>query len=403
MTPLAAASLDELVALDADHHMAVFGRAPVAFVRGSGTELYDTTGRRYLDFLSGLAVVSLGHAHPGVAAALAEQAATLVHVSNLFYNDLQPRLARRLDTMLGGGGRLFFTNSGAEANECAIKLARRHGQSRFGRERFHVVAMLGGFHGRTLATLAATGKPQMHEVFQPLPEGFRHVAFGDEAGLEAALDSRTAAVIVEVVQGEGGVVPADLDYLRAVRRACDEREVLLMVDEIQTGLGRTGEWFGFEHAGIRPDIVTLAKALGNGMPIGACWARAEVASAFAVGDHGSTYAGQPLAARAALAVLDELERIDAPARARNRGERLAGALGALAGVESVRGRGLLLAAELASGLDAKVVNAALLEAGVVANAVTPTALRFAPPLTVTEAEIDEAVAIVGRVLEEAAR
>jgi predicted acetylornithine/succinylornithine family transaminase len=391
-------SLDELVALDAAHHMAVFGRAPVAFVRGRGTELFDSDGRRYLDFLSGLAVVSLGHSHPAVAAAIADQAETLLHVSNLFYNDIQPRLAARLDARLGGGGRLFFTNSGAEANECAIKLARRYGQRNFGRERFHVVGMLGGFHGRTLATLAATGKPQMHEAFQPLPEGFRHVAFGDIDALDGALDARSAAVIVEVVQGEGGVVPAELGYLRDLRRLCDEREVLLIVDEIQTGLGRTGAWFGFEHAEIRPDIVTLAKALGNGMPIGACWARAEVASAFAVGDHGSTYAGQPLAARAALAVLDELERIDAPGLARKQGERLADGLRTVRGVEAVRGLGLLLAAELGDAVDAKAMNASLLAHGLVANAVTPTALRFAPPLTVNDAEIDEAVAIVDSVL-----
>lgn len=396
-------TFDELVALDAEHHMAVFGRAPVAFVRGCGTELFDTEGRRYLDFLSGLAVVSVGHANAAVAAAISEQAATLLHVSNLFYNDQQPRLAARIDSMVGGGGRVFFTNSGAEANECAIKLARRYGQKHFGADRFHVVAMLGGFHGRTLATLAATGKPQMHEVFQPLPEGFRHVAFGDEHALAGALDERTAAVIVEVVQGEGGVVPADVEYLRALRDRCDEREVLLIVDEIQTGLGRTGTWFGFEHAGIRPDIVTLAKALGNGVPIGACWARAEVAAAFAVGDHGSTYAGQPLAASAALAVLDELERIDAPACARRQGERLGRALAAVPGVCEVRGRGLLLAAELMPGLDAKQVNGALLAAGLVANAVTATALRFAPPLTVTDSEIDEAVAIVARVMTAANR
>lgn len=397
---MSAMSFDELVALDAGHHMAVFGRAPVAFVRGEGTELFDSEGKRYLDFLSGLAVTSLGHAHPGVAAAIAEQAHTLLHVSNLFYNDVQPRLVARIDARLGGGGKVFCTNSGAEANECAIKLARRYAQLHFGAERFHVIGMLGGFHGRTLATLAATGKPQMHEAFQPLPEGFRHVAFGDLDALAGALDGRAAAVLVEAIQGEGGVVPADVGYLRDLRRLCDEREVLLVVDEIQTGLGRTGEWFGFDHAGIRPDIVTLAKALGNGMPIGACWARDEVAAAFSRGDHGSTYAGQPLAARAALAVLDELERIDAPGLARKQGERLAAALGAVEGVVDVRGRGLLLAAELEAGLDSATVNLALLRAGLVANAVTPTALRFAPPLLVRDGEIDEAAAIVGRVVAE---
>lgn len=394
------AAFEELRALDEAHHMHVFGRAPVCFVRGEGTRLYDIDGREYLDFLSGIAVTNLGHAHPAVAEAIAQQARTLLHVSNLFLNDIQPHLAQRVDALLGGGGRCFFANSGAEANECAIKLARRYGQSRFGPERFHVVGLLGGFHGRTLAALAATGKPQMHETFMPLPEGFRHVPFGDLDALAGALDDRAAALIIEVIQGEGGVVPADLDHLVEIRRLCDEREVLLIVDEIQTGLGRTGRWFGFEHAGIRPDVVTLAKALGNGMPIGACWARAEVADAFVPGDHGSTYAGQPLAARAALAVLDELARIDAPARAHAQGERLRAALAAVPGVQAVRGRGLLLAAELGPGADAKAVNLALLGAGVVANAVTPTALRFAPPITVSDDEIDRAVATLAAVLEE---
>ncbi len=396
-------TFDELVALDAEHHFQVFGRAPVAFVRGEGTELFDTEGRRYLDFLGGLAVVALGHANPAVAAAIADQASTLLHVSNLFYNDLQPRLAARLDGLLGGGGRLFFQSSGAEANECAIKLARRYGQRNFGPDRFHVVSMLGGFHGRTLATLAATGKPQMHEAFQPLPEGFRHVAFGDLDATAAAIDGRTAAVMIEVIQGENGVVPADLTFVAELRRLCDEREVLLIVDEIQTGMARTGTWFGFEHAGVRPDVVTMAKALGNGMPIGACWARDEVAAAFGIGDHGSTYAGQPLAARAALAVLDEMERLDAPGLARKQGGRLAGALEAVPGIESVRGRGLLLAAELAGGVDATAVNAHLLARGLVANAVTPTAMRFAPPLTVSDAEIDAAVAVLVTVLAEVGR
>jgi acetylornithine/succinyldiaminopimelate/putrescine aminotransferase len=225
------------------------------------------------------------------------------------------------------------------------------------------------------------------------------VPYGDADALAAAIDDRTAAVVIEVVQGEGGVIPAATEFLRDVRRLCDEREALLIVDEIQTGLGRTGEWFAFQHAGITPDVVTLAKALGNGVPIGACWARAEVAEAFDAGDHGSTYAGQPLAARAALAVLDELARIDAPAAARRQGERLRAALAATPGVAEVRGLGLLLAAELAPGLDARQVNLALLAQGLVANAVTPTAIRFAPPLNVTDEEIDAAVAIVRRVLD----
>ena len=291
-------SLAEAQALDSEHVMQTYGRLPVSFVRGEGTFLFDSDGRRYVDFLSGLAVTSLGHAHPDVAAAIADQAQTLLHVSNLYYNDLQPQLAARLDALLGGGGRVFFANSGAEANECAIKLARRYGQRNGGPERYHVISAYGSFHGRTLTTLAATGQPQKQETFQPLPSGFRQVQFEDIDALANTLDDRVTAVMLEPVQGEGGVNPAAPEYLQAVRRLCDEREALLILDEVQTGLGRTGRWFGFEHSGIRPDIVTLAKALGNGVPIGACWARAEVAAAFQPGDHATTFGGQPFAARA---------------------------------------------------------------------------------------------------------
>jgi predicted acetylornithine/succinylornithine family transaminase len=392
--------LETLQALDAEHVMQTYARLPVAFVRGEGTLLFDSEGKRYLDFLGGLAVTSLGHAHPVVADAIAEQARTLLHVSNLYYNDQQPRLAQRLDALLGGGGRVFFGNSGAEANECAIKLARRYGQANGGRDRFHVISAYASFHGRTLTTLAATGQPQKQETFHPLPEGFRQVSYVDLDALAAALDERACAVLLEAVQGEGGVNPAPPEYLRAVRALCDEREALLIFDEVQTGLGRTGRWFGFEHAGVRPDIVTMAKALGNGVPIGACWARADVAAAFAPGDHASTFGGQPLAARAALAVLDVMEAEAVPERAEKAGERLRAALESLAGVAEVRGLGLLLAAELTPGIDAKDVAGRLLDAGLVVNAVTPSALRFAPPLLVTDAEIDEAVELVAATLAE---
>jgi predicted acetylornithine/succinylornithine family transaminase len=392
---------EELRALDAEHVMQTYARVPVAFVRGEGTVLWDSEGNRYLDFLGGLAVTSLGHAHPAVAEALAEQARTLLHVSNLYYNDVQPQLAARLDGLLGGGGRVFFANSGAEANECAIKLARRYGQTNGGPERHHVVGAFGSFHGRTLTTLAATGQPQKHEAFQPLPAGFRHVPFADAPALEAALDERVCAVLLEPVQGEGGVQPSPPGYLEAVRAMCDEREVLLILDEVQTGLGRTGRWFGFEHAdGVRPDVVTMAKALGNGVPIGACWARDDVAVAFRAGDHATTFGGQPLAARAALAVLDVMEAQDVPARATRAGGRLQEALTALPAVAAVRGAGLLLAAELGPGVEAPQVASACLAAGLVVNAVTPTSLRFAPSLLVSDAEIDEAAGILGSVLAE---
>ena len=373
--------------------MGTYPPAPVTFVRGSGTELWDADGRRYLDFLGGLAVVSLGHAHPVVADALCEQARTLLHVSNLFNTLPGPEVAATLDRLLGGGGQVFFANSGAEANEAAIKLARRWG----GYGKLGVVSAYGSFHGRTLATLHATGQPEKHEAFQPLPEGFRHVAWDDLEALEAAIDPSVAAVLLEPVQGEGGVNPATAEYFQGVRRLCDERGLLFMVDEVQAGLGRTGRWFGHQHFDVVPDVVTMAKALGNGVPIGACWARAEVAAAFRPGDHATTYGGQPLAASAARAVLAVMEAEDVPARAVAAGARLTEGLRTLDAVSHVRGLGLLLAAEL-DGRDARQVAADALAAGLVVNGVTPTALRFAPPLLVSDAEIDEALSTLSEVL-----
>jgi acetylornithine/N-succinyldiaminopimelate aminotransferase len=377
--------------------MPTYPPPPVTFVRGEGSWLWDADGNRYLDCLSGLAVTSLGHAHPAVAEALAAQAATLLHVSNLFGTVPGPEVARTLDRLIGdgepAGGRVFFCNSGAEANECAIKLARRFG----GRGRHVVVSAYGSFHGRTLATLHATGQPAKHETFQPLPEGFRHVAWDDLDALAAALDPTVAAVLLEPVQGEGGVNPATAAYFAGVRRLCDERGILFMVDEVQTGLGRTGRWFGFQRLGVVPDVVTMAKALGNGVPIGACWAREDVATVFEPGDHATTFGGQPLATAAARAVLATMEAEDVPARAERAGARLTAGLAALPGVAGVRGVGLLLAVEL-DGRPAGEVNAALLANGLVANAVTPTALRLAPSLLVTDDEIDEAVARIGAVL-----
>jgi len=375
----------------------------VTFVRGAGTELWDVDGSRYLDFLSGLAVVGLGHANPVVAEAICEQAGTLCHVSNLFGTCVGPEVARTLDELLRSSDldatayQTFFCNSGAEANEAAIKLARKFG----GRGRHNVVCAFSSFHGRTLATLHATGQPQKWEAFQPLPEGFRHVAWNDLEALEQALDATVAAVLLEPVQGEGGVNPATVEYFQGVERLCRERGILFMVDEVQTGLGRTGEWFGFQHFGVQPDVVTMAKALGNGMPIGACAATRDVAAAFEPGDHATTYGGQPLATSAAKAVLGEMRRLDIPAVARRAGQRLRHALLALDGVREVRGLGLLLAAELdveRIGQDSKAVAAELLRRGLVVNAVTPTALRLAPPLTVSDDEIDEAVGMLAAVL-----
>lgn len=374
--------------------MPVFGAPQVMFVRGAGTELWDIHGKRYLDFLCGLAVTSLGHSHPAIASAVAEQATTLLHVSNFFANPVAAEVAVTIDRLHGGGGQVFFCNSGAEANEAAFKLARKHG----GRGRYAVVSAYGSFHGRTLAALAATGQPEKHEPFQPMPEGFRHVPFGDIDALQASLDQPVAAVMLETIQGEGGVIPADGEYLRQVEQACRRSGTLLMIDEVQTGFARTGEWFGYQHAGISPDVVTMAKGMGNGVPIGAVWARREVAAAFKPGDHGSTFSGTAIATAAARATIGEMERIDAPRLAREHGNYLRERLLSLSGVRAVRGAGLLVAAELADHLDAKAVYAALLEDGLVTNAVTSRALRLAPPLNVSTDHIDEAVTIMQRVI-----
>ncbi len=378
--------------------MRTYPEPAVTFVRGAGTRLYDAAGTEYLDFITGLAVVSLGHAHPVVAEAVATQARTLCHVSNLYGNELAPEVALTIDRLINGGtgqagGQVFFANSGAEANECALKLARRWA----GGGRHLVVSAADSFHGRTLATLAATGQPEKHAPFRPLPEGFVHVPYDDVAALDIALGPATAAVLLEPLQGEGGVNVPSSDYLGAVRALCTERHALLILDEVQTGLGRTGHWFAFQSQGLAPDVVTMAKALGNGMPVGACWARAEVAASFAPGDHGSTFGGQPLALSAARATLAVMEAEDVCGRARRAGARLAGGLARLPGVVSVRGAGLLLAAQLDRPVAAEAASVAR-ERGLLVNAVRPDAVRVAPPLLVGDDEIDAALAILSGAL-----
>ncbi len=381
--------------------MSNYGAPSLTLVEGKGTEVWDNEGVRYLDFLGGLAVTSLGHCHPTVSDAIAEQAHTLIHVSNLYNTIPGPEVAITLDRLLqtfpGAAapsrqlGQILFQNSGAEANEAAIKLARKYN----GRGRHVVLSAMRSFHGRTLATLHATGQPEKQETFHPLPEGFRHAAYDDVDAMEAALDPTVGAILVEPIQGEGGVNTPDPQYLRDLRALCDDRSLLLILDEIQTGIARTGAWFGFQHAGIMPDIVTMAKGLGNGMQIGAVWAKREVAEVLKPGDHGSTFAGQPLAAAAARAVLAVMEQMDAPRIASERGAELTAALLALDGVESVRGAGLLLAAELNEdglrGRTAGDISAACAANGVLVNGVTKTALRFAPPITVSSGEIEEAI------------
>ncbi len=375
--------------------MPTYGPPPVMFVRGEGCWLWDRNDTRYLDFLSGIAVVSLGHAHPKVAEAVAEQARTLCHVSNLYATEPQMHVARTINRLVGGPpGQVFFANSGAESNECAIKLARKWA----GHGRYTVVSAGRSFHGRTLATLHATGQAEKHEAFQPLPEGFRHVPWDDIAEMEKAIDATAAAVLLEPIQGEGGInVPSD-GYLQAVRELCDDRGLLFMLDEVQTGLARTGRWFAHHHDGVEPDVVTMAKALGNGMPIGACWARAEVAAAFKPGDHATTFGGQPLAASAAKATLEVMQELDLPARAAAAGEEMRSAVEALDGVASVRGRGLLLGVELAGERPAAEVVTAAMAAGLVLGTAGTTSLRIAPPLVISDDEIAHGVAVLDKVL-----
>ena len=369
--------------------MQTYGRQPVAFVSGEGSWLVDADGKRYLDCLGGLAVVAVGHSNPRVAAAVASQMSSLVHVSNLFFTEPMIRLAERL-TNLADLDRVFFSNDGATANEAAIKLARRYGQTVRGPDCYRIVSLADSFHGRTLATLAATGQPAKQATFAPLPSGFQQVEANDLGALERVVDAGTAAVMLETVQGEGGVNPLEVDYLKAVRRLCDDTGALLIIDDIQAGLGRTGQWFSWQSLGLEPDIATIAKALANGLPIGACLATERVASAFRPGDHATTFGGGPVVCAAALAVLDEIEDRNLLANCRERSGQLRTGLELLPGVVEVRGRGLLLAAVLDSDRAAAVVDAAR-ELGLIVNAVRPNAVRFAPPLTISEDEIEVAL------------
>jgi acetylornithine aminotransferase len=397
-------------------------RPQVEFVRGQGVRLWDSRGREYLDFLGGIAVVAAGHAHPRVVEAVTSQLGTLGHTSNLYFTGPQVELAERLVDRFGGDAKVFLSNSGAEANEAAIKVARRWGRVNRGEDATGIVAALGGFHGRTLATLAATGKPAMHLPFQPLPPGFSHVPFGDADALRAAVGPATAAVLLEPIQGEAGIQVPPAGYLRAAREITAEAGVLLILDEIQSGMGRTGRFFAHQHEGIRPDVVTMAKALGSGYPIGATIATTEVADVMRPGDHGTTFGGNPVACAAALATLDVIEPLlgghvdKVSARLADGLHELRGRLvgrstwappraddadGLLPGTE-VRGAGLWYALDLGEEAPATAKQAALaaLGRGLVVNPVTDTALRLAPPLVVTEEEVEEGLARLAAALEE---
>jgi len=388
--------LDELQALERRYLMQTYRRAPVEFVRGEGARLWDSEGSEYLDFLAGISVCSVGHCNPAVVEAVREQAGRLMHVSNLFYTEPMVRLAERLSRS-SLGGRVFLTNSGTEANECAIKIARKKAHLR-GVENPEIVSFDRDFHGRTYGALAATPKLAENVALGPMLPGFHGVPFDNPGALRDAVYEQTAAVLIEPIQGESGVYPLSDETLLAARQACDETGALLIFDEIQTGVGRTGSLWAYEQTPVRPDLLTSAKALGGGLPIGACVAAEELNEVLEAGDHGSTFAGNAVAAAAALAVL---EIVDDPAllrRVRERGTAMRGALLALDGVAEVRGRGLMLGVGLAAGLDAAAIAADLLERGLIVNVPEPGTLRLLPPLTVDSAQADRAVALIGESL-----
>ena len=380
------------------HVMNTYARLPVAFVSGEGAYLQDGDGKQYLDGLCGLAVTGLGHAHPRVAAALADQAGTLTHTSNLYEIPLQTRLADRL-CEISGMEKVFFANSGAEANEAAIKLARIKGNKQ-GIKKPAVVVMDGSFHGRTMATLTATGNRKVHAGFEPLLSGFVRAPYNDVEAVRLIGENNpdVVAVFVEPVLGEGGIVIPGDDYLKELRKICDEHNWLLMLDEVQTGNGRTGKYFAYQHTGILPDVLTTAKGLGNGMPIGACLARGEAAELFAPGNHGSTFGGNPLACAAAHAVIDEIEEHDLCARAAELGERIVATLReGLAGnnrVKEIRNLGLMVATELNDDVPELVERG--LEAGVLINVTQGNIVRLLPPLNLTDAQADE---LAGKVVD----
>lgn len=383
------------------HLMRAYARQPVSFVRGRGARLWDAQGVEYLDAIAGVAVTSLGHAHPEIAAVIAEQAGMLLHTSNVFRIDWQETLGERLGA-LTGMQKAFFCNSGAEANEAALKLARLCGHQK-GIATPRVLVMENGFHGRTIATLSASGNPAKQAGFAPLLPGFLRVPHDDIDAVRslAGQSPDIVAVLIEPVQGEGGIRVASTDYLRELRMLCDQQGWLLMLDEIQTGMGRTGAWFGYQHAGIVPDVITLAKALGNGFPIGACLARGAVADLFAPGQHGSTFGGNPLACRVACTVLDIMARDGLPMRAAVLGERLlAGlrkALVAHPGVRAVRGQGLMVGIELDRDCKA-LVGRALTEQRLLITVTRDTTIRLLPPLICNEVQIDEIVRRVAHLL-----
>ncbi|WP_273484421.1 acetylornithine transaminase [Desulforamulus ruminis] len=391
----------EIINMGQQYVMNTYGRLPMALVKGEGPWVWDADGRKYLDFVGGLAVNSLGHAHPKVAEAICRQAATLLHCSNIYWIEPQVKLAKLL-VENSCAGKAFFCNSGAEANEGAIKLARKYAKKNLGPNQYEVISATNSFHGRTLATVTATGQTKYQKGFEPLPPGFRHVPFNDLAALEESIGPQTCAVMLEPVQGEGGVIPADPGYLAGVAQLCRDKGLLLIFDEVQCGLGRTGKFLAHQHYGVEPDIITLAKALGGGFPIGALLAKEEVAGAFQPGDHASTFGGNPLATAAALAAMEALLQDGVQENAAKVGqyfkEKLSGLTAKHSFVREVRGLGLMLGLELS--IEGKDIVAKCLEQGLLINCTNGNVLRFLPPLIITEEDVDHALAILSGAMDE---
>jgi len=379
-----------------------YARLPVLFVRGQGCRLWDENGKEYLDFLAGIAVCNLGHSHPELAQVLCDQAKRLIHVSNLFFTEPQVKLAEEL-IRLSFADKVFFCNSGAEANEAAIKLARKYSKDRHGDGRFHVITMKESFHGRTLATLSATGQEKVHKGFEPLVEGFSFVDFNSVDAVEAAVTNKTCAVLVEPIQGEGGINIPNPGYLADLKTFCRKHDLLLIFDEVQVGMGRTGTLFAYEQEGVTPDIMTLAKALGNGLPVGAMLAADEVAQAFAPGTHATTFGGTPLVTAVALRVLQLISQPDFLQRVRETGRYMQQCLADLQAkhpsvVQEIRGRGLIVGMEL--NIPGQKFVEACLKKGVVINCTHDTVLRFVPPLIVERQDIDRLMGILDEVFQE---
>jgi acetylornithine/N-succinyldiaminopimelate aminotransferase len=390
-------NLTDLQALEQRFVMQTYRRAPVEFVRGEGSTLWVAEGREYLDFLAGISVCSVGHCNPAVVEAVREQAERLIHTSNLFYTEPMVRLAERLSANSGLGGRVFFANSGTEANECAIKVARKHAHRR-GIAAPEIVSFESDFHGRTYGSLSATPKLAANDALGPMLAGFRSVAMNDAGALRDAVGERTAAVLIEPIQGEAGIYPVAEEALLAARHACDETGALLILDEIQTGIGRTGSLWAYEQTPVRPDLLTTAKALGGGFPIGACISTLEAGEVLEPGDHGSTFAGGAVAAAAALAVLEIVDDPELLRGVREKGAALREDLLALDGVAEVRGRGLMLGVGLDEEIDAAAVGADLLEHGLIVNVPEPGTLRLLPPLTADPGELERGAELIGESL-----